>query len=60
MTQFTIAEDFPESEIEFEERFSNERTCHDYLAKMKRPHGFVSRKCGHRQYWVSARDLYAL
>jgi hypothetical protein len=58
MTQFTIVEDFPKSEIEFEQRFSSERACREYLAKMKWPHGFVCRKCGHRQYWVSARDLY--
>ena len=58
MTAFSIAEDFPESEIEFEQRFSNERACQQYLAKMKWPYGFVCRKCGHRQYWESARDIY--
>jgi transposase-like protein len=58
MTQFTIAEDFPESEIEFEQRFNNEQACQEYLVKMKWPNGFVCSKCDHREYWVSARDLY--
>lgn len=58
MTQFTIAEDFPESEIEFEKRFNNEQACRDYLANMKWPNGFTCRKCGNGQYWVSARGLY--
>jgi hypothetical protein len=38
MEQFIIAEDFPESEIEFEQRFSSGKACQQYLAKMKWPH----------------------
>jgi hypothetical protein len=33
MTDFTITEDFPKSEIEFEVRFSNASACYDYLFK---------------------------
>ena len=59
MTKFTvITEDFPGSELEFEKRFSNERACQRYLAEMKWPSSFICRKCGHRQYWQSARNLY--
>ena len=31
MTDFTIADDFPRSEIEFDARFSNPDACYDYL-----------------------------
>ena len=31
MTNFTITEDFPKSEIEFDQRFSNPKTCYQYL-----------------------------
>jgi len=59
MTQFTvITDDFPGSELEFERRFSNQRACQRYLAKMKWPEGFICRKCSHHQYWESARKLY--
>jgi hypothetical protein len=44
MTDFTITEDFPKSEIEFDERFSNPKACYDYLFKQKWPDGFVCKK----------------
>jgi hypothetical protein len=31
MTDFTITEDFPKSEIEFDQRFSDPKACYDYL-----------------------------
>ena len=37
MTDFTITEDFPKSEIEFDDRFSNPKACYDYLFKQKWP-----------------------
>jgi hypothetical protein len=58
MTEFTIAEDFPKSEIEFDQRFSKPEACFDYLFKQKWPDGFVCKKCGHKQYWLSSRNLY--
>ncbi len=33
MTEFTITEDFPKNEIEFDQRFSNPKACYDYLLK---------------------------
>jgi len=35
MTDFTITEDFPKSEIEFDARFSDPNACYDYLFKQK-------------------------
>lgn len=58
MTDFTITEDFPESEFEFDQRFHSNKACKEYLAKMKWPEGFRCCHCGHQQYWESARDLY--
>jgi len=37
MTNFTIAEDFPKSEIEFDARFSNPDACYQYLFQLKWP-----------------------
>jgi transposase-like protein len=58
MTDFTITEDFPRSEIEFDARFSQPEACYAYLFKQKWPDGFLCSKCGHRQYWLSSRKLY--
>lgn len=58
MTVFTIMEDFPKNEIEFDQRFLNESACFDYLYKMKWPNGFSCTECGHRAYWVSSKNIY--
>lgn len=34
MTEFSIAEDFPRNQVEFEKRFCSEQACRDYLAKI--------------------------
>ena len=58
MADFMITEDFPKSEIEFDQRFSDPTACYDYLFQQKWPTGFVCKRCGHYKYWVSARNLY--
>jgi hypothetical protein len=59
MIYFTmIQEDFPKSEIEFDQRFSNIDACYDYLAKSRWPNGFICEKCGHSAYWISAKYIY--
>ncbi|MBW1824829.1 MAG: IS1595 family transposase [Deltaproteobacteria bacterium] len=58
MTEFIITEDFPKNKTEFDERFSNEHTCYDYLYKTRWPQGFICRRCAHTAYWKSSRDLY--
>lgn len=57
MTEFTLTEDFPKSEIEFDQRFFNESACFDYLFKMKWPTGFSCTQCGHQAYWVSSKNI---
>ncbi len=59
MTEFIIMEeDFPKSEIEFDQRFLNESACFDYLFKMKWPDGFSCAQCAHQAYWLSSKNLY--
>ena len=58
MKEFTITEDFPKSEIEFDLRFLNPSACYDYLFSLKWPNGFVCMKCKNENYWISKRQLY--
>ena len=58
MQNFFTNEDFPCSEVEFENRFNTEKACRDYLINMKWPDGFHCRNCGHKKYWTSAKHLY--
>ena len=58
MAEFIILEDFPKSEIDFEDRFSNDQACYQYLFQLKWPDGFKCSSCGHRGFWVSAKNIY--
>ena len=58
MTDFSITEDFPKTEIEFDQRFSDIDACYNYLASMKWPSGFICEKCGHKAHWLSYRYTY--
>ena len=58
MTEFTITEDFPKNEIEFDQRFSNPKACYEYLFEQKWPNGFICKKCGHGKYWVSDKKAH--
>jgi hypothetical protein len=35
MTDFVITGDFPKSEIEFDQRFSDPKACYDYLCTIQ-------------------------
>ena len=58
MNEFTITEDFPKSEIEFDLRFLNPSACYDYLFSVKWPNGFFCKKCENENYWLSVKRLY--
>ena len=58
MNEFLIMEDFPKSEIEFDQRFLHASACYQYLFKMKWPQGFTCCKCTHQHYWVSKKHIY--
>jgi hypothetical protein len=46
MTTFTITEDFPKSEVEFDARFSDPKAFYEYLFKQKWLNGFIFKICG--------------
>jgi len=58
MNEFLVTEDFPQNEAKFDQRFSDEQACIEYLFKCKWPNGFVCPKCGCKRYWKTARGLY--
>lgn len=51
-------EDYPETLMEFESRFSSEEACVDYLIQMRWPEGFVCPSCHGRKAWNTERMLF--
>lgn len=51
-------EDYPKTLIEFEQRFSTEEACIEYLLKLRWPEGFRCPSCGHPEAWLIRRELY--
>ena len=48
---------YPETLLEFEEMFSTEEGCRQYLQRLRWPDGFVCPRCGGREAWPSRRHL---
>lgn len=42
--------------VEFEERFSTEKACRDYLAQLRWPDGFSCPRCNSQRYWQKSRN----
>lgn len=53
-----MTEDFPKNEVDFDNRFSSEQACFDYLFQLRWPEGFHCPHCGHIEYWMTSRGLY--
>jgi transposase-like protein len=53
-----MKEDFPKNQVEFDRRFCDEGSCLEYLFQLRWPEGFICPRCGHTDYWRSARGLY--
>ena len=51
-------EDYPETLIELEKRFSTEEACREYLFKLRWPNGFQCPRCRRQKYWTGDRGLY--
>jgi ribosomal protein L37AE/L43A len=49
---------YPETVIEFRERFATEQACRDYVAALRWPDGFVCPECGAAKAWEMQRGLY--
>ncbi|WP_459925917.1 transposase [Desulfatiferula olefinivorans] len=58
MEQFTITEDFPINQVQFDERFKTGEACHAYLFRLRWPDGFKCTICDNTSYWKSSRGLY--
>ncbi|MBM4287526.1 MAG: transposase [Deltaproteobacteria bacterium] len=45
-------EEYPKTMQEFEEKFSSEQSCIDYLFRIRWPEGFRCPRCGHDKFWA--------
>lgn len=52
------APDYPQTIVEFRERFATEEACENYLAALRWPDGFVCPECGTKKAWEMERGLY--
>jgi transposase-like protein len=50
-----IDEDYPQTLLEFNDRFLTEEACRKYLYQLRWPNGFHCPRCGHSKYWVTKR-----
>jgi len=50
--------EYPKTILEFEERFSSEEACLEYLYQVRWPDGFYCPQCGGRDAWNTKRGLY--
>jgi len=58
-TALQVPADFPKTELEFEERFSTEEACLEFLARLRWPEGFVCPDCGSQDGWqLKCRALF--
>jgi transposase-like protein len=52
-----MTDDFPDTLVEFDDRFSTEEACREYLMRVRWPQGWRCPNCGHTQAWLTARAL---
>lgn len=50
-------EDYPETLMEFESRFTSQEACEEYLIQVRWPEGFVCPVCAGRKAWRTGRML---
>ncbi len=53
-----MEEDYPRTQVDFENRFGSESACIDYLRAMRWPDGFVCPRCAGRVSWHTNRGLF--
>ena len=49
---------YPKTLLEFENRFSTEKACRDYLYHLRWPNGFSCPQCGHNKSWTVSDVLF--
>jgi hypothetical protein len=53
-----MKEDYPRNQLGFENRFSTESACIEYLRAMRWPAGFVCPRCAGKTAWQTKRGLF--
>ena len=53
-----IMEHYPETMFEFEQNFSTEEACEEYLYQLRWPEGFICPRCSHRKFWRTKRGQF--
>jgi transposase-like protein len=48
---------YPQNQIEFEQMFTTEKQCLDYLKELRFQNGYSCPKCNHAEYWQNNRGL---
>jgi len=51
-------EDYPRTFIEFEQRFTSDEACRDYLFQIRWPDGFRCPRCQNQKAWKTKQNLY--
>lgn len=51
--------EYPTNQGEFDNRFSTERACRDYLEGIRWPDGFRCPACGHASAWRMGREMFS-
>ncbi|MBF0556556.1 MAG: IS1595 family transposase [Nitrospirae bacterium] len=51
-------EDYPETVLDFEQRFSSEEACYQYLYQLRWQDGFICPKCGYNKAWNTKRGSF--
>lgn len=53
-----MAEDYPRTLMELEQRFSTEKACREYLFSLRWPEGFICPRCQGGMAWPMSRALW--
>lgn len=44
---------YPLNQMEFDKKFSDEKSCYDYLISLRWPNGFECSQCEEKNYWIN-------
>lgn len=51
-------EDYPRTQMEFEQWFASEDACREYIFQLRWSDGFQCPRCQHQKAWLTSRRLY--
>lgn len=53
-----LLDNFPKTNLEFQEKFKTEDDCEEFLFNIKWGNGFSCSKCDHSEYWKDSKGRY--